>query len=147
MGVKCRVIGDEMKVWKDLITSWILTAFSAFVPKRAGGRMGTAWMGLIAGLFDSLFSPTSKYFFSFSSLPTVCCLLLLLVRPHLDRNLSHPDAILPHPEAILSHPAADCSTHSRVGAIGPAAALGMRLEALDFQYPNLATLTLFLAGT
>jgi hypothetical protein len=48
----------------EILTGWILTAFSAFAPKWELAKMGTAWMGRLFRLFDSLpldkFSPTSE---------------------------------------------------------------------------------------
>ena len=49
-----------------ILTGWIIMAFLAFAPKRAGARMGAVRMGLLFRLFNSLplykFSPTSELF-------------------------------------------------------------------------------------
>jgi len=61
-------MSDGLKSWIKLLTSWILTAFSAIAPKWTGARMGTVSMGAMAGVFNPSFSPTSEKFFFFSSL-------------------------------------------------------------------------------
>ena len=72
-------MSDGLKSWIELLTSWILTAFSIFVPKRTVGRMGTVFferrIETIQPLPLNKFSPTSENFFSFPPLPTACCLL------------------------------------------------------------------------
>jgi hypothetical protein len=63
----------------EMITGWILTAFSAFVPKNEGCRMGTAFSGRgiepIQPLLLNNFSPTSENISSFLALPTAYCIL------------------------------------------------------------------------
>jgi hypothetical protein len=56
----------------ELITSWIITAFSAFAPKMQGGWMGTALSGSNSRAFPSYFLPNPRNFFSFLPRPTTC---------------------------------------------------------------------------
>ena len=53
-----------------ILTVWILMAFSAFVPKITGCRMGTGQNGDKGRFFPADFLPNSRFFFFFSSLTT-----------------------------------------------------------------------------
>jgi hypothetical protein len=95
----------------ELITSWILIAFSAIAPIGTGARMGTVIMGTKAALFQPTFFPTSEFFSSFLTfiLYTLSFNPRLSTRPFfepylslLKMNLSLLDTILSLPEAIRS---------------------------------------------
>jgi len=97
-------MGEKWKSLIESLTSWILKAFSAIVPMRTVGRMGTIQMGAMAGLFHPTFFPTSEIFLLFFPClpPTAYCLLRLRNRPFFKPNLSLLEAILSLPEANLS---------------------------------------------
>jgi len=90
-------MSDGWEIMIDLVTSWILTAFSAFVPKITGCRMGTAPNGDKGQALPADFFPNLRIFSSFFPclLPAVYCLLLL-------SNLSLNQAILSLKQAYLS---------------------------------------------
>ena len=70
---------DKKAMMIELITSWIIKAFSAFAPKWEPAELGTARMGRQTGIIQSFllqnFFPTSENFFSFLPLPTDYCIL------------------------------------------------------------------------
>jgi hypothetical protein len=91
---------DKTAMMIELITSWILTTFSAFAPKWELAELGTAFRGskieLLQGFPLQNFSPTSENFFSFlpclprwkAGLSTAYC--VLAKRPsQCNRNALH----------------------------------------------------------
>jgi len=90
-------MSEEWKTMIELITGWILKAFSAFAPKMMGCRMGTAQMGAIAWLFQPTFFPTSEFFSSFLTF----ILYTLSFNPHLSTR-SFFEAYLSLTRAYLS---------------------------------------------
>jgi hypothetical protein len=80
----------------ELITNWIVTAFSSFTPKWEPAKMGAALPGFQTELFQSLplqnFSPTSENSFLFPPylLPAIYYLLRLRQAPsYCNRNALH----------------------------------------------------------
>jgi len=93
---KCTVMSDELKILIELLTRWILMAFSSFVPKITGCRMGTGQLGDKGRAFPSRFSSNFRKILTFFPLPTAYCLLPtassipLLFRGHSLSKLGHP---------------------------------------------------------
>jgi len=104
-------MSDELMILIELLTVWILKAFSFFVPKGTGGRMGTVQMGTMPGLFPPTFFLTSENIFFF--LPFILYTLSFSpsppTRPLFEPNLSLPEAILSLPNAHCSLLEANCS--------------------------------------
>jgi hypothetical protein len=95
----------------DHLTTWILKAFSAFAPKRAGGRTGAAFFERRIGPIQPLplynFSPTSENFFSFLPRPATCDLrptAFLGAVPKIAYLWSSPKSFCPSLDSFSSSP-------------------------------------------
>jgi len=65
-------MSDELKSLIEFLTSWILNAFSSFVPKITGCRMGTGLNGDKGRAFPADFFPNLRKLFFFFPRPTTC---------------------------------------------------------------------------
>jgi len=65
-------MSDEWMILIEILTSWILMAFSAIAPIGTGARMGTGLNGGKGRAFPSDFFPNLRIFFFFFPRPTTC---------------------------------------------------------------------------
>ena len=90
-------MSDGWMILIELITGWFLTAFSAFVPKMKGCRMGTGQNGDNGRAFPADFFPNLRKFFCF--FPFYLFTFAFSTRL---RNRSLPEVILSLNRAYLS---------------------------------------------